>query len=62
MRDVKEKRRFTGKLSGFVSKQERNFCKKQLKAYLRGWTHFKYGKNTDGTPKVHETPQEYYTV
>jgi len=50
------KRRFTGKLSGFENNKEANFSKKELKAYLRGWERFSYGKDKDGQPIFHKTP------
>ena len=40
------KRRFKGKIDNFESKEERNFEKKHLKAYLRGDKYFmKFKRN-----------------
>ncbi len=44
------KRKFTGKLDKFESKEERNLEKKRLRCYLRGETSFFYGKDEYGTP------------
>lgn len=52
--DTKTKRKFTGKLTNFISKEERNFCKKQLKAYLKGWEWFSYKQNEYKTPQIIE--------
>ena len=45
--NIKEEKRrfFTGKLSNFISKTERNFEKKNLRAYLKGHERFKFGRN-----------------
>lgn len=49
---TKIKRRFTGKLTGFITKEERNFSKKALKAYLAGKEHFRYKKELFKTPQI----------
>ncbi len=56
------RRRFTGKLSGFQSKAERNFAKKALKAYIKGKQRFQYGWDIKGNPRYVPVPQEYYRV
>ena len=53
------KRKFKGKLDNFDNKQERNFEKKHLKAYLRGDKYFFYGKDAFGNPIKHEVQQEW---
>lgn len=53
-------RRFTGKFDSFENNQERNFYKKALKAYIRGWSQFRFGYDDLGMPVYHHTPQQYY--
>lgn len=50
---------FKGKINNFTSKEERNFEKKHLKAYLRGDKFFTYGIDNLGKPITHEVQQEY---
>ena len=53
-------RRFTGKLGGFETKQERNFYKKALKAYVKGKERFIFGINPrTRKPQMYETPQKF---
>lgn len=50
-------RKFLGKLDNFEDKVERNFQKKALKAYLRGWTHFTFGRDSEtNRPITYLTP------
>ena len=51
-------RQFKGKIDNFSSKEERNFEKKHLKAYLRGDKYFFYGIDDLGNPKRYEVQQE----
>lgn len=55
------RRYFTGKLSGFESKAERNFQKKNLKAYIQGKQWFVFGRNPDylGRPMYYKTSEEW---
>jgi hypothetical protein len=53
------KRKFTGKLTDFQSKRERNFSKKALKAYIKGKQRFRYGSNIKGEPQWYPVPQEF---
>lgn len=59
-------RRFLGNLNPNTrdENKERNklrcFEAKELKAYLKGQTHFYYGKDFDRNPIKHEVRQEYY--
>lgn len=53
------KRRFKGKIDNFESKEERNFEKKHLKAYLRGDKYFFYGTDALGKPIQYEVQQEW---
>ena len=41
-------RKFLGEL--FPEKKRRNFEKAHLKAYLKGQSHFRYGKTKEGQP------------
>ena len=52
------KRIFKGKLDSFTSKEERNFEKKHLKAYLRGDKYFFFGVDAKGEPIRYEVLQE----
>ena len=53
-------RKFTGNLTGpYENKIDRNFNKAALKAYLKGYQFFFFGKNLDGTPAKHFVPIEY---
>ena len=54
MKDKNLTRVFLGKLSGFQSKQERNFEKKHLKSYLRGDVTFSYGYDNERKPKFYK--------
>ncbi len=56
---VKVKRKFTGKLTDFQSKRERNFSKKALKAYIQGKERFRYGSNMKGEPQWFPVPQKF---
>lgn len=60
METIKEKRRFTGKLSGFANKTERNFWNKNLWAYLRGHELFRFGiSKTTGEPQWYKVSQVF---
>jgi len=50
---------FKGKLIDFKDKEERNFEKKHLKAYLRGDEFFEYGLDERGKPIIRKVQQEY---
>ncbi len=50
-------RQFGGKLTGFVDRKEANFEKKHLKAYLKGWDYFTYGRNKNNEPVWHKTKE-----
>lgn len=52
------KRIFKGKLDNFTSKEERNFEKKHLKAYLRGDKYFFFGVDAKGEPIRYKVLQE----
>ena len=56
-------RKFLGKLDNFDSKEDRNFNKKMLKAYLAGDAEFYYGWKKDKKGKkihvLHTTKQKY---
>ena len=57
------KRKFLGKVSNFENKEERNFEKAHLKAYLKGHTNFRHGfHEIKGLrmPKWHNVKQEIY--
>lgn len=60
----KIRRRFLGKTENFKSKEERNFEKAHLKAYLKGKTMFRHGFESGmhglKMPKYHRTKQELY--
>lgn len=46
-RPVYVPRKYLGKLSGFKSKDERQFYNKMLRAYLKGHTHFDHKRGPD---------------
>ena len=51
---------FTGNLTGpYEDKFERNFNKAVLKAYLKGFDYFQFGKKIDGTPKMFFVPKDH---
>lgn len=57
------KRRFLGKTDNFADKQERNFNKKMLKAYLRGDANFSFGLDSETRqPIMFKVLQETYEV
>ena len=56
---LEPKRKFKGKIDNFDSKEERNFEKKHLKAYLRGDKYFFYGTDALGKPIQYEVQQEW---
>ena len=61
--DTNISRKFTGKLSGFSDKVQRNFYKKALKAYIRGKSEFAFGINPNDLlerPMKYKTPQKYF--
>ncbi len=60
-------RRFLGKTEGFENKQERNFEKTHLRAYLNGNTRFRFGFYTfeptgQRLPKYYDVKQEYFNI
>ena len=56
-------KKFTGNLMGpYADKLDRNFNKAALKAYLKGFDYFFYGRNTDGSPAKHFVPKHYIKV
>ena len=50
-------RSFGGKLSGFVSKEERKYQRKNLKAYMKGDKFFRYGFDTNRRPNWYLTDE-----
>lgn len=65
MKTIKEelkRRTFTGKLSGFISKIERNGQKKALNAYLAGKNYYIFGTNSiTGKPNIIPVPEKWMT-
>ncbi len=55
----KETREFHGKIKDFESKEEQKFETAHLKAYKRGQTFFKFGKNSDKSPAYHQVKYFY---
>jgi len=54
---------FTGKLlPPFEDRFDRNFNKAALRAYLKGWDYFQFGKKVDGSPRMFFTPKDHITV
>lgn len=45
-----------------IDKQERRFESKHLRAYLRGFERFIFGRYKDGSPKWHTVKQELIYV
>lgn len=65
--EPKRRRRFLGKTKDFESKEERNFEKAHLKAYLKGKKFFNHGFEIIGTglfrqmmPISHPVKEEFY--
>lgn len=54
------KRTFLGKLKDFANKQERNFEKAHLKAYLKGHQFFSFGKNSFTGDKNRFVVQQHF--
>lgn len=52
-------RKFLGKTEGFKDKEERSFNQRMLKAYLKGYKYFHFGRNVLGHKKEHLVMQEY---
>ncbi len=52
---IKTKRSFGGKIDNFETKEERNFQKKHLRAYLKGNSHFRHGFDLKGKPIFFKT-------
>ena len=57
----KEKRSIKRKFLGNILNPTA-FDKKHLKAYLKGYTMFTFGKNLNGTIKSHMVEQELYDI
>lgn len=55
-------RTFDGKLDNFTSKQESNFHKKMLRAYLRGDTQFQDGRDNFRNPVMFKVQQTYKEI
>lgn len=51
------RRAFGGKLNDFKDKYEKLFEQKHLKAYLRGWKQFSYGKDKHGYSIYHKVKE-----
>lgn len=53
---------FADKVDNFKSPQERAFCKKHLKSYLRGDLLFTFGRHADGKDMYFSVKRVYMTV
>lgn len=63
--DGLNKKRLTRRFLGSNSPWPINnscFGNKELKAYLKGQTHFFYGRDQNGFPQRHEVRQEYFYI
>lgn len=64
IREIKPARKFLGKTSEFIDKQEKVFHERMLRAYLKGKEYFNFGFTTNSfgmrVPETHKVLQEYY--
>jgi hypothetical protein len=57
--EAKTRKVFTGKLLGpFEDLFDRNFNKAALRAYLKGWDYFQFGRDNSGKPKMFFVPKD----